>query len=632
MRLFRMRGLVRILCFGLVTSATSFVVGATAAPGDLYVVTTAFSYPAAGSPAQAVQEGPALSANGTRVAFWTTASLLPIDSTTNSYDVYLEDLTTSTYTLVSTTDSGVPANTSSLYPAISGDGTKIAFESHATNLDTADTDNRSDIYVKNTTTGDVSLVSINGTTPLGGRFPSISADGTRIAFVGGGGDYGPIWVRDTIAGTTTQVTAAPSTAPAISGDGSKVAYSASNSDLYVEDIASGTLTLGSSDALGVAGNGQSGPPSLSSDGHVVTFHSYATNLDPSDATSDIDVFRKDLVTGAISLITSGLAGAPSTGSLPTVSANGLKIAYQSGDAWVTDTASSTSTVVSTDATGTPVSGGLPAISADGLRVAFGGSGRYYVKEIPLASGGVIDADADGVDDAIDTGVGTFSDGTTFGAIVDDAGYTVLVTDAVAPDGVHVTVTGSGTAKAVFSACGFGTIRLAPGSDIVLTCGSVKLNVTTGSAEVELGGGITTVSIPAGAIAEVSDLGAGKFSVQNQQGSTAPVTVTTNGVASTVAAGSTWTVPVVTIGNLCALTKQDVQGSARYKALTVKQKQGADALANAACSILQAIGPKLNAKQKAALVTAYVAVLPVLVQAGWLTQEQKTTLAALAATL
>ena len=56
--------------------------------------------------------------------------------------------------------------------------------------------------------------------------------------------------------------------------------------------------------------------------------------------------------------------------------------------------------------------------------------------------GVVDADADGIDDAIDSGSGTFQDGgTTAGTIgTIPAGYTVAVMDLPDPDGVHVTVT------------------------------------------------------------------------------------------------------------------------------------------------------------------------------------------------
>ena len=140
-----------------------------------------------------------------------------------------------------------------------------------------------------------------------------------------------------------------------------------------------------------------------------------------------------------------------------------------------------------------------------------------------------------------------------------------------------------------------------------------------------------VTLGAGAAAELSDLGAGKFKVATAAGS-APVTVMTNGVTTVVAAGATSTFPVVTAQNICTLTKIDVQGSAKYAALTAKQKQAVDALANAACAVVQAITPKLTVKQKAALVASYQQALQTLAAAGWLTKSQAATLAALAASL
>ena len=244
--------------------------------------------------------------------------------------------------------------------------------------------------------------------------------------------------------------------------------------------------------------------------------------------------------------------------------------------------------------------------------------------------------ADGIVDLLQpsgTPTGSFVDSTvtpvTSGAIVDPAGNAVKITDAPAPDGVRITVTGSGAAKSVISACGFGTIQLAPGSDVTLTCGSVKLQVRAGSAAIVLGSGITVVTLGAGAAAEVSDLGAGAFKVATAAGS-ASVTVTTNGVATAVAAGATSTLAVVTAQNICNLTKIDIQSSAKYAALTAKQKQAVDALSTGACAIVQAITPKLTAKQKAALVAGYQQALQALTSAGWLTQSQATTLSALAA--
>jgi hypothetical protein len=150
-----------------------------------------------------------------------------------------------------------------------------------------------------------------------------------------------------------------------------------------------------------------------------------------------------------------------------------------------------------------------------------------------------DDDGDGVVDTIDVGNGAFDDhaGTT-GTIVDWAGLTVSVADATYPDGVRVT-TGPGTGHATLATCAGFPVEVAAGSEVVITCGSVTVHVFTGAATVVLGGGTTVVSVPAGAVAKVSDAGGGAYRVDNL--GTVAVTVTVDGLFSTVGAGSTSTV-------------------------------------------------------------------------------------------
>lgn len=112
---------------------------------------------------------------------------------------------------------------------------------------------------------------------------------------------------------------------------------------------------------------------------------------------------------------------------------------------------------------------------------------------PVWTQGPIDLDHDGIEDSIDTGDGTFADGgTTAGTIgAIPAGYSVTVTDAVAPDGVRIRVSGSGTEKltivlsnpATGAPCG--TVKLLPGSDVELTCGSITASVAADSPAVEI---------------------------------------------------------------------------------------------------------------------------------------------------
>ena len=88
---------------------------------------------------------------------------------------------------------------------------------------------------------------------------------------------------------------------------------------------------------------------------------------------------------------------------------------------------------------------------------------------------------------------------------------------------------AGTERVTLSVCGF-TLKLSAGSDVVLTCGSVGIQVSSGLVEVELGGGLAVVAIPAGSSAVVDRSPNGGFTVDVQNGS---VTVSVDGVATTV---------------------------------------------------------------------------------------------------
>jgi hypothetical protein len=147
-----------------------------------------------------------------------------------------------------------------------------------------------------------------------------------------------------------------------------------------------------------------------------------------------------------------------------------------------------------------------------------------------------DADGDGIDDSVDTGDGTFASGVTSGAITDAAGHSVTV----APEGsneVRISVAGTGTARATLTVCGF-TLRLAPGSEVVVGCGSITVQVISGAAELVLGGGLTTVTVPAGVSATLKEQPDGGFSLTDVTGGS--LTVTVDGVSSTVQAGQSLT--------------------------------------------------------------------------------------------
>ena len=131
---------------------------------------------------------PSLSADGRYVAFASTVDFAgPSDRPVRLpwYQIVVIDRTAGTIRLVSRGLKGEPPNGASWAPAISADGAFVAFVSNATNLVNEDRNNASDVFVADVTTGRIDLVS---RTPAGaaanGRSaaPAISADGTIVAF------------------------------------------------------------------------------------------------------------------------------------------------------------------------------------------------------------------------------------------------------------------------------------------------------------------------------------------------------------------------------------------------------------------------------------------------------------------
>jgi WD40 repeat protein len=304
-----------------------------------------------------------LSADGTKVAFVSQATNLDPADTTSNLDVYLKDLSTGDITLASTSDTGIHGNSDSLGPALSADGTKVAFFSESTNLDPADPDIFPDVYVKDLTTGDITLASTSDTGVKNNNNSfhiALSADGTKVAFASSASNLDPddtdfnldVYVKDLTTGDITLASTSDtgqkgdgnSFFSTISGDGNTVAFFSTSTnldpadtdtvrDLYVKDLTTGDVTLASTSDAGTKGDGDSCCASaLTADGSRVAFYSASDNLDPADGDTAVDVYAKDLVTGDLILASTSEAGVKSNGSMNfdgslTMSADGTKLAF-----------------------------------------------------------------------------------------------------------------------------------------------------------------------------------------------------------------------------------------------------------------------------------------------------------------
>jgi hypothetical protein len=162
-----------------------------------------------------------------------------------------------------------------------------------------------------------------------------------------------------------------------------------------------------------------------------------------------------------------------------------------------------------------------------------------------------DADGDGVADSIDTGDGTFSDGTTSGMVVDAHGLQVRIEDVPSPSGVKIRI-GPGLGQATFSLCASGyELQIAPESEVVVTCGSITVKVVAGAARVRLSGGFAFVVVPQTTTVTIVNNSDGTYLVTNAADNSTAVDVTVDGVHTTILPGQQFLVsrdltpPVIT---------------------------------------------------------------------------------------
>jgi Tol biopolymer transport system component len=287
---------------------------------------------------------------------------------TNYTSVRLWDQLTGTNVSVSVDLGGLQStNSTSHTPAVSADGRYVTFLSDAPSLVANTISNGHHIYRRDLQTATTALVDVDtsgiGSSDSFSAIPALSADGQVVVFHTGDGNL--------VAGDTNKVLdvflwgAAPGTnelistrdpaAVAISGNalsalsqlsvsanGALVAFASYASDLvtndfnaegdvFVQDLVTGSNVLAS---VGLDDNaalgGTSFGPLLSADGQFVVFASAATNLVTGDTNLATDIFRRDLRSGTTTCesVNSGrqlLGGGDS--SFPAISTSGRYVTF-----------------------------------------------------------------------------------------------------------------------------------------------------------------------------------------------------------------------------------------------------------------------------------------------------------------
>ena len=180
----------------------------------------------------------------------------------------------------------------------------------------------------------------------------------------------------------------------------------SGSQIFVHDRQTSLPSLVSRDNLGSAGNGASSQPAISADGRFVAFTSVATNLAPTPGGSGTQILLRDTQTNQTILISRDTLGNAGDGasSHPTISADGQFVAFTSAatnlapiiggsgsQIFLRDTVGNATTLVSREVGGNAGNGASsqPAISATtGQFVAFASLGTNLAA-IPGGSGSQI---------------------------------------------------------------------------------------------------------------------------------------------------------------------------------------------------------------------------------------------------
>lgn len=265
---------------------------------------------------------------------------------------------------VAVADHPGPGDTVASPFGLSADGRYVAFSSLSSTLVDGDGNGVEDVFVHDQLSGTVERVSVgfDGTEANGlSRYPSISADGRYVAFESRASNLVPgdsvepdVFVKDRLSGTIVRATTRANGSTtgteysfvnlysSLSADGRQIAFatfrplSASDGngrmDVYVKDLDSGAVDLVSSTSADVPGSDNSSMPSISADGRHVVFASTAAlvpNMTPSSTANKIFVKdRVTRVTRAVSAAADGTIGNRECNDRPAISSDGRFATFQ----------------------------------------------------------------------------------------------------------------------------------------------------------------------------------------------------------------------------------------------------------------------------------------------------------------
>lgn len=300
----------------------------------------------------------AISKAGDVIAFQSRANNLVEDDNNNQIDVFVKDLATGSIERISVNDDTTEADGDSICPSISADGKFVTYQSKASSLRNGELAvGTFSVFLKDLNTGVTQLVSktYSGMAAHGAE-ATISNDGRWILFKSNSNQitrnnnspYGGIYLYDTLTGDYSLVTSTYSgenangysSQPFLSGDGRHAVFlsSASNlvrddvnhaQDVFWKNLKSGHLMRVNATRVGRVLAGRSRYVSVSDDGQMVAFDTSASGLVPIDKDSSEDVYVKNVLTGAIRLLSVDASGKKQRGNSykPLIDSSGHSVAF-----------------------------------------------------------------------------------------------------------------------------------------------------------------------------------------------------------------------------------------------------------------------------------------------------------------
>ena len=197
---------------------------------------------------------PGISGDGRSVAFESGSSTFDAADTNGKRDIYVRDITASTTTRVSRTTAGGLADGNSFNAKVSANGNWVAYSSDATNLVAGDTNSDRDVFITSTSTLAAELVSKSTAGVIGNSGsdgPSVNTDGSYVTYdsaasnlvAGDTNNVTDVFVRNRATAVTTRESLSndglqsntASTRADLTGDGQNVIFQSFASDLVAGD-------------------------------------------------------------------------------------------------------------------------------------------------------------------------------------------------------------------------------------------------------------------------------------------------------------------------------------------------------------------------------------------------------------